>query len=61
MSASCPAQTSSVPVHLMASSSRTETMTLPGILYKTSPTPMGRTPGFLSNGIKRQDRKASIE
>ena len=30
------------------------------ILCKTSPTPVGRSPGFLSNGIKRQDRKASI-
>ena len=39
---------------------RTETITLLAILCKTSPTPMGRSPGFLSDGIKRQERKASI-
>ena len=39
---------------------RTETITLLAILCKTLPTPMGRSPGFLSDRIKRQDRKASI-
>ena len=51
MLASCPQQTCGVPVHLMTSSFRTETITLPAIIRKTSPTPMGRSPGFLSNGI----------
>ena len=53
------AKTYSVPVHLMTSSFRTETTLLP-IFRKTSPIPMGRSAGFLSNGIKRQDRKASV-
>ena len=57
--ASCPAQTCCVPVHLMSSSFRTETITLPVILRKTSPTPMGRSQGFLTDGFKRHDRKAS--
>ena len=56
----CPAKTCSVPVHLMTSSFRIETLTLPAFLRKTTPTPIGRIPGFLSNGIKRQDRKAYI-
>ena len=60
MPVSFPAQTCSVLVHLMAYSFRTETLTLPAILRKTSPTPMGQSPGFLSNGIKWQDRKTSI-
>ena len=61
MPASYPAQTFSVPIHLMTSSFRTETITLQAILCKTSPTPMGRSTGFLSNGIRGgQDRKASI-
>ena len=60
MLGSCPAQTCSVPVYLMTSSFRTETITLPAILRKTSPTPMSQSPGFLSNDINRQDRKASI-
>ena len=60
MRVSCPLQTCNVPVHLMTSSFRTET-TLPVILRKTSLTPIGPNPGFLSNGIKRQDRKASTE
>ena len=60
MPASCPAQTCSVPVYLITYSFRTETITLPAIVRKISPTSMGQSPGFLSNSIKRQDRKASI-
>ena len=45
----------------MKSSFRTETITLPVILRKTSLTTIGPNPGFLSNGIKQQDRKASTE
>ena len=52
MPASCPAQIYSLPLHLMTSSFRTEAITLLAILCKTSPIPMGRSPGFLSNGIK---------
>ena len=37
---------------------RTETMTLPKLVRKTSPTPMCQILGFMSNGIKRQDAKA---
>ena len=44
----------------MTSSFRIETVTLPAIPRKTSPTPMDRSPRFLSNGIKWQDRKTSI-
>ena len=57
---SSPAQTCSVPVRLMTSSFRTETITLPAILRKVSPTPVSQTLTFLSTDIKRQDRKASI-
>eukprot|EP00117_Sycon_ciliatum_P004424 scpid76622/ scgid8805/ len=34
-------------------------MALPGIRRRTSPMPIGRTPGFLSKGISRQARYAS--
>ena len=44
MPASCPGQTCGVPVHLMAFSFRTETITLPTILRKTSPTPWVEVP-----------------
>ena len=44
----------------MISSFRTETMTLPKLVRKTSPTPMSQILGFLSNGINRQDAKAHI-
>ena len=60
MAAYCPAQICSTPVHLMTSSFRIETKALPAILRKTSPTPIGEKSGFLSNGIERQDKKASM-
>ena len=47
-------------LHLITSSFITETITLQAILRKTSPAPMGQSPLFLSNGIKRHDREISI-
>ena len=46
MQAFCPSQTCSVPVHLMTFSFRTEAITLPAILRKTSPSPLGEVLGF---------------
>ena len=43
------------------SSRNAETIALPAIRLRISPTPIGLSPGFLSKGIKRQDRKASSE
>ena len=43
----------------MMSPRRVDTITFPAILLSTSPTPIGHNPGFLSNGTRRQDRKAS--
>ena len=60
MPTSCLAQTCSLPVYLMTSSFKTETITLSATLRGTSQTPMGRGPEFLSNSVKQQDRKASI-
>ena len=60
MPASSSAKAGSVPVDLMRSFFRTETITLPAILRKNSPTPVGRSRGFQSNSIKRQDKKVSI-
>ena len=60
MPASCPAQTCDVPVYLMTSFFRTETIILPIILRKTLSTPVGQSPGFLSNDINRQDKKVFI-
>ena len=56
----CPARTCSIPVHLITSSFRTETIIFPPILRKTSPITTGRSPAFLSKNIKRQAKKASI-
>ena len=56
---SCPAQTCNGPTDVMMSSRRVDTITFPTILLSASPAPIGRNPGFLSNGIRRQDRKAS--
>lgn len=53
---SCPAQTCSVPLHLMTPF-RNERIALPAIVLKTSPIPMVPSPGFLSYDIKWQDRK----
>ena len=55
------AHTCNDPTGMMMSSRRvdTDTITFPTILLNTSPTPIGRNPGFLSNEIRRQDRKAS--
>ena len=61
MPTSCLAQICSLPVYLMKSSFKTETITLPATLRETSQTPMGRGPQFLSISVKQQDRKASIE
>ena len=60
MPASSSAKTGSVPVDLIRSFFRTETITLPAVLRKNSPTPVGRSRGFQSNSIKRQDKKVSI-
>ena len=56
---SCPAHTCSVPTDVMMLSRRVDTITFPTFLLSISPTPLGRNSGFLSNGIRRQDRKAS--
>ena len=47
------------PAAAMTSFFTTHKMTLPITLRKTSPTPIGRTPGFLLRGTNLQDRKAS--
>ena len=59
MPTSCLAKTCSLPVYLMTSSFKTETITLPATHRETSQTPMGRGAKFLCNSIKQQDRKAN--
>ena len=54
----CPAHTYSSPTDMMMSSCREYTITFSTILLNTFPTAIGRNSGFLSNGIRRQDRKA---
>ena len=47
---SCPAHTCNGPTDVMMSSCRVDTITFPTILLSTTPTPIGRNLGFLSNG-----------
>ena len=47
------------PTDVMMSSRGVDTIIFPTILLSTSPTSIGCSPGFLSNGIRRQDSKAS--
>ena len=56
---SCPAQTCSNPTDVIMSIHMCVTTALPAIRCSTSPIPVGRSAGFLSNGISRQSRKAS--
>ena len=55
----CPAYTCDCPTDEMMSSRRVNTITFPTILLSTSRTPIDRNPGFLSNGIRQENRKAS--
>ena len=57
--ASCPAQTWSEPTESITSCLRNLATVLPMILRRVSPIPMGRSPGFLSNGIRRFASKGS--
>ena len=57
--ASCPAQTCSEPTESVRSCLRNLATVLPMILRRVSPIPMGRSPGFLSNGIRRLASKGS--
>ena len=54
MPVSCPIQTCSVPVHLMTSSFRTETITLPAIFRKTSPTSMDQVLDFWHQAARQK-------
>ena len=54
----CPAHTWNGLTDMMMSSRRVDTITFPNIRLSTSPTPTCRSLGFLSNGIRRQERKA---
>ena len=57
---SCPADSCSGLADLMISSRKLDTITFPALLPSTFPAPIGRNPGFLSSGIRRQDRKVSM-
>ena len=48
-----PAQSCKFPAQLIISGLVTDIIALPTILRSTSPTPIGRTLGFLARGIKR--------
>ena len=51
---SCPAQSCEVPTTLRMSGLTTASVTFPTIRLRTSPTPIGRTPGCLSSAISLQ-------
>ena len=57
--ASCPAQTCNEPNADIISSRMCDTTTLLAIQRKTSPIPIGRSPGFLFNGINLHASNAS--
>ena len=59
--ASCTAHTCSDPADETASFLIADTMTFPMIRQRFSPTPLGRKPGFLSRGMSRHARNASME
>lgn len=48
------AQSCKFPTQLIISDLMTDSVAFPKILCSTSPTPIGLTPGVLSNGINRQ-------
>ena len=59
--ASWPAQSWRDPTEEMISSLMEVTNSFPAIHRKTSPTPTGRSPGYLLSGIKRLESNASRE
>ena len=56
----CPADSYSGLTDLMIPSRRVDTITFPTLLLSTFPAPIGCNSGFLSSGIRRQDRKVSM-
>ena len=59
--ASCSAHTWNDPTLSIILLRVNETTTFPAIRLRISPTPIGRSPGFLFKGISRHARKASKE
>ena len=57
---SCPTESCRSPTDFIVSSFVNEDTALPIILLNTSPMPIGRIPGFLSSGIKRQFTMGSM-